>query len=180
MESSRKKSTSKVRKGKAPALVGIIMGSDSDLAKMQGAIDCLKEFGVSAEVKIVSAHRTPESMIEYGISAAERGLRVIIAGAGGAAHLPGMIASVTLLPVIGVPIIAKATKLDGLDALLSIVQMPKGVPVATVAIEGSFNAGLLAVRILAPHDPVLTKKLVVFRQAQVDKVNRTNRSLKKK
>ena len=137
------------------ASVGIIMGSASDLPVMQGAIDILKEFGIQIEVEIVSAHRTPEKMVRYGKNAAERGLKVIIAGAGGAAHLPGMTASLTTLPVIGVPI--KSKELNGLDSLLSINQMPKGIPVATVAIgkSGAVNAALLAASILAnKYDPI--------------------------
>jgi len=134
-------------------LVGVIMGSDSDLPVMQAAIDVLTDFGVPHEVRIVSAHRTPDVMTEYARSAAERGLRVIVAGAGGAAHLPGMTASMTALPVIGVPI--PLAQLDGLDSLLSIVQMPGGVPVATVAVGNARNAGLLAVRILATSDEKL-------------------------
>lgn len=128
-------------------IVGVVMGSDSDLPTMRPAADVLEELGVPVEVRVVSAHRTPHDMIAYGSSAAERGLRVIVAGAGGAAHLPGMLAAVTVLPVIGVPVSLK--NLDGLDSLLSIVQMPRGVPVATVAIDGGQNAGLLAARILA-------------------------------
>src|SRR5438876_9352156 len=135
------------------ALVGVIMGSDSDLSVMQGAIDVLTEFGVPHEVRIVSAHRTPDVMNEYARTAAERGLRVIVAGAGGAAHLPGMTASMTSLPVIGVPV--PLAQLDGLDSLLSIVQMPAGVPVATGAVGNARNAGLLAVRILATRDEKL-------------------------
>jgi 5-(carboxyamino)imidazole ribonucleotide mutase len=131
-------------------LVGVIMGSDSDLPVMQGAIDVLTEFGVRYEVRIISAHRTPEAMIDYAKSAADRGLKVIVAGAGGAAHLPGMTASCTPLPVIGVPVPLK--QLDGLDSLLSIVQMPGGIPVATMAVGNAKNAGLLAVRILATSD----------------------------
>lgn len=138
-------------------IVGVIMGSDSDLPVMQGAADALAEFGVTHEVRIISAHRTPDAMITYGRTAAERGLKVIIAGAGGAAHLPGMVASVTPLPVIGVPV--AITKLQGLDALLSIVQMPAGVPVATVAVDNARNAGLLAVRILGVGDPALLRKM---------------------
>jgi 5-(carboxyamino)imidazole ribonucleotide mutase len=133
--------------------VGVIMGSDSDLPTMQGALDVLVEFGVPYEVRIVSAHRTPDVMYEYARTAAERGIRVIIAGAGGAAHLPGMTASMTALPVIGVPV--PLEQLDGLDSLLSIVQMPGGIPVATVAIGNAKNAGLLAVRILATSDDKL-------------------------
>jgi 5-(carboxyamino)imidazole ribonucleotide mutase len=133
--------------------VGVIMGSDSDLPTMQAALDVLVEFGVPYEVRIVSAHRTPDVMYEYAHTAAERGIRVIIAGAGGAAHLPGMTASMTSLPVIGVPV--PLDKLDGLDSLLSIVQMPGGIPVATVAIGNAKNAGLLAVRILGTSDDKL-------------------------
>ena len=138
-------------------LVGVIMGSDSDLPTMQGAIDVLVDFGVPYEARIVSAHRTPDVMAEYARTAADRGLRVIIAGAGGAAHLPGMTASMTTLPVIGVPV--PLSRLDGLDSLLSIVQMPKGIPVATVAIGNAANAGLLAVRILAAGDDKLRAAL---------------------
>jgi 5-(carboxyamino)imidazole ribonucleotide mutase len=130
-----------------PAVAAVVMGSDSDLGVMQGAVDALAEFDLRAEVRILSAHRTPWKMLEWARGAAERGIQVIVAGAGGAAHLPGMIAAATPLPVIGVPIVA--TPLAGLDALLSIAQMPAGVPVATVAIGGGRNAGLLAVRILA-------------------------------
>jgi 5-(carboxyamino)imidazole ribonucleotide mutase len=145
--------------GETP-IVGVIMGSDSDLPVMQAAADALAEFGVAHEVRIISAHRTPEEMIEYGKSAAGRGLKAIIAGAGGAAHLPGMVASVTPLPVIGVPV--GITKLQGLDALLSIVQMPAGIPVATVAVDNARNAGLLAVRILGAADPALMRKMETF------------------
>jgi len=134
-------------------LVGVIMGSDSDREVMQGAIDVLNDFGVAHEVRVVSAHRTPDVMYEYARTAADRGLRVIIAGAGGAAHLPGMTASLTPLPVIGVPM--PLAQLDGLDSLLSIVQMPAGVPVATVAVGNARNGGLLAVRILATSDEKL-------------------------
>jgi len=135
------------------ALVGVIMGSDSDRDVMQGAVDVLNDFGVEHEVRIVSAHRTPDVMYQYARTAADRGLRVIIAGAGGAAHLPGMTASMTPLPVIGVPV--PLAQLDGLDSLLSIVQMPAGVPVATVAVGNARNGGLLAVRILATSDEKL-------------------------
>jgi len=138
---------------RAEALVGVIMGSDSDLPTMQGAIDVLVEFGVAYEVRVVSAHRTPDVMVEYARTAADRGLRVIIAGAGGAAHLPGMTASMTALPVIGVPVPLK--HLDGLDSLMSIVQMPAGIPVATVGVGNARNAGLLAVRILGTSDDKL-------------------------
>jgi 5-(carboxyamino)imidazole ribonucleotide mutase len=138
-------------------LVGVIMGSDSDLRVMQEAVDLLAEFGVGHEVRVVSAHRTPDGLAEYAHAAAGRGLRVIIAGAGGAAHLPGMTASMTTLPVIGVPV--PLERLDGLDSLLSIVQMPRGVPVATVAIGNATNAALLAVRILATGDEGLRGRL---------------------
>ncbi|MFP3906297.1 MAG: 5-(carboxyamino)imidazole ribonucleotide mutase [Acidimicrobiales bacterium] len=136
------------------------MGSDSDYPTMQGAVEVLDEFGIEREVRVVSAHRTPDAMIAYGHEAADRGVQVIIAGAGGAAHLPGMLASVTPLPVIGVPV--PLAHLDGMDSLLSIVQMPAGVPVATVSIGGSRNAGLLAVRILAATDPDLRPAMESF------------------
>ena len=141
-------------------LVGVVMGSDSDWPVMSAAAEALDEFGVTYEADVVSAHRMPRDMIGYGEQAAERGLKVIIAGAGGAAHLPGMLASVTPLPVIGVPVPLKY--LDGLDSLLSIVQMPAGIPVATVAVGGARNAGLLAVRILAAADPSLRAKVTDF------------------
>jgi 5-(carboxyamino)imidazole ribonucleotide mutase len=143
-------------------LVGVIMGSDSDLPVMQGAVDALAEFDVPFEVRVVSAHRTPEVMVDYARTAASRGLEVIIAGAGGAAHLPGMTASMTALPVIGVPVPLKA--LDGLDSLLSIVQMPAGIPVATVAIGNARNAGLLAVRVLASSRPELRARVEEFQR----------------
>jgi 5-(carboxyamino)imidazole ribonucleotide mutase len=151
-------------------LVGIIMGSKSDWETMRHAKEMLDRFGVPSEAKIVSAHRTPQWMVEYASSAAERGLQVIIAGAGGAAHLPGMTAANTLLPVLGVPVESKA--LNGLDSLLSIVQMPGGIPVGTLAIgkSGAQNAALLAVAILANHDPALREKLRVFREEQATKV----------
>ncbi|MDP2305973.1 MAG: 5-(carboxyamino)imidazole ribonucleotide mutase [Pseudomonadota bacterium] len=145
-------------------LVGIIMGSRSDADTMRGAADVLDQFGVSYEFTVVSAHRTPDLMFEYAGAAAGRGLRVVIAGAGGAAHLPGMVAAKTRLPVIGVPVQSKA--LNGLDSLLSIVQMPRGIPVATVAIGGAANAGLLAVRILAVTDPLLAAALDTFHADQ--------------
>lgn len=151
--------------------VGIVMGSDSDWPTMEPAAGALEEFGVAYEADVVSAHRMPEDMVAYGRGAHERGLRVIIAGAGGAAHLPGMLAALTPLPVIGVPVALK--HLEGMDSLLSIVQMPAGVPVATVAIGSARNAGLLAVRILAGGDPELTAKMVRFqaglRRAALDK-----------
>ncbi|MEU4569341.1 5-(carboxyamino)imidazole ribonucleotide mutase [Micromonospora sp. NPDC023956] len=140
--------------------VGLIMGSDSDWPTMRAAAEALDEFGVAYEVGVVSAHRTPVKMIEYARSAVDRGLKVIVAGAGGAAHLPGMVASATPLPVIGVPVPLK--HLDGMDSLLSIVQMPAGVPVATVSIGGARNAGLLAVRILAAADPILRERMTAY------------------
>jgi 5-(carboxyamino)imidazole ribonucleotide mutase len=143
-------------------LVGVIMGSDSDLPTMRGALDVLTEFGIAHEVRIVSAHRTPDVMADYARGAADRGLRVIIAGAGGAAHLPGMTASMTPLPVIGVPV--PLDRLDGMDSLLSIVQMPGGVPVATVGVGNARNAGLLAVRILAASDGELLKAMTAFQE----------------
>jgi 5-(carboxyamino)imidazole ribonucleotide mutase len=141
-------------------LVGVVMGSDSDWPVMQAAAQALAEFGVAYEADVVSAHRMPHEMIRYGTDAAGRGLRVLIAGAGGAAHLPGMLAAVTPLPVIGVPVPLK--HLDGLDSLLSIVSMPAGVPVATVAVGGARNAGLLAVRILAAGDAALRERMASF------------------
>jgi len=141
-------------------VVGLVMGSDSDWPVMKAAADALAEFEVAYEADVVSAHRMPHDMIGYGGAAATRGLRVIIAGAGGAAHLPGMLASVTPLPVIGVPV--PLAHLDGLDSLLSIVQMPAGIPVATVAVGGARNAGLLAVRILAASDSLLQQKVINF------------------
>jgi 5-(carboxyamino)imidazole ribonucleotide mutase len=142
------------------ARVGIVMGSDSDWPVMKAAAEALAEFDVVHEADVVSAHRMPDEMLEYGRAAADRGLQVIVAGAGGAAHLPGMLAAVTPLPVIGVPVPLK--NLDGMDSLLSIVQMPAGVPVATVAIGNARNAGLLAVRILAASDPDLRARMVTF------------------
>lgn len=147
-----------------PVRVGIIMGSKSDMDTMQAAADVLAEFEVPFEIGVVSAHRTPGRMYDYARAAAGRGLHVIIAGAGGAAHLPGMVAALTRLPVIGVPVQSKA--LSGLDSLLSIVQMPRGVPVATVAIGNAANAGLLAVRMLANHDPALAERLDRYAEAQ--------------
>jgi 5-(carboxyamino)imidazole ribonucleotide mutase len=149
-------------------IVGVIMGSDSDWPTMRPASEALDEFGIPHEVRVVSAHRTPEEMLTYGRQARDRGLRVIIAGAGGAAHLPGMVASITTLPVIGVPVPLK--HLDGLDSLLSIVQMPAGIPVATVSVAGARNAGLLAVRILAAGDADLTQRLITFQQRLRDLV----------
>ena len=147
-------------------LVGIVMGSDSDWPTMEDAATALTEFGISYEADVVSAHRMPDEMLAYGREAHTRGLRVIIAGAGGAAHLPGMLAAVTPLPVIGVPV--PLEYLDGMDSLLSIVQMPAGVPVATVSIGNARNAGLLAARILAAGDEVLTKKMIEFQARLAD------------
>ncbi|MEZ4756927.1 MAG: 5-(carboxyamino)imidazole ribonucleotide mutase [Flavobacteriales bacterium] len=150
-------------------MVGIIMGSRSDLEVMREAVDTMNEFGVAHELTVVSAHRTPDRMFAYAKGAADRGVKVIIAGAGGAAHLPGMVASLTTLPVIGVPIKSR-NSIDGWDSLLSIVQMPAGVPVATVAVNGARNAGLLAVQILATADPKLAERLLAFKGEQEDKV----------
>ena len=161
--------------GERQPLVGVVMGSDSDLPTMQAAIDVLDEFEVAGEIRILSAHRTPDEMFAYARSAADRGVRVIIAGAGGAAHLPGMIASATPLPVIGVPVVA--TALAGVDALLSIVQMPAGVPVATVAIGNARNAGLLAIRILATADSDLLQKMLAFQQEMGERVRRKDQDL---
>jgi 5-(carboxyamino)imidazole ribonucleotide mutase len=151
-------------------LVGVVMGSRNDYAVMRGTVEVLKEFGIAHEVRVVSAHRTPDLLFEYADAAVGRGLRVIIAGAGGAAHLPGMIAAKTVVPVLGVPI--PATPLQGLDSLLSIVQMPKGIPVGTLAIgaSGAMNAGLLAVAMLATTDATLQKKLVAWRVERRDEV----------
>jgi 5-(carboxyamino)imidazole ribonucleotide mutase len=156
--------------------VGVIMGSDSDLSTMQGAIDALAELGIPCEVRIVSAHRTPEVMYEYAQSAADRGLRVIIAGAGGAAHLPGMTAALTSLPVIGVPV--PQPQLDGLDSLLSIVQMPEGIPVATVGVGKARNAGLLAARILGASDPAVRAGIDAQRAAMAATVREKDAKLR--
>ncbi|MFC3560090.1 5-(carboxyamino)imidazole ribonucleotide mutase [Pedobacter jamesrossensis] len=142
--------------------VGIIMGSKSDLPVMQDAADVLKEFGINYEITVVSAHRTPERMFNYAKEAASRGLKVIIAGAGGAAHLPGMVASITTLPVIGVPV-KSSNSIDGWDSILSILQMPNGIPVATVALNAAKNAGLLAAQILATADESLTVKMQTYK-----------------
>lgn len=151
--------------------VAVIMGSDSDLPTMQPAIDMLKQFEVPVNVRILSAHRTPDEMLAFARSAADEDFGVIIAGAGGAAHLPGMVASATTLPVIGVPVVAESMKtMGGVDALLSIVQMPAGIPVATVAIGNSANAALLAIRMLAIQDVALRDRMVRFQQAMHDKV----------
>ncbi|MFN3408199.1 MAG: 5-(carboxyamino)imidazole ribonucleotide mutase [Limisphaerales bacterium] len=162
-------------KTKAKPLIGIIMGSDSDWPTLQAAAQVCGEFGVSFEVRVVSAHRTPEDMASYARTAERRGLRVIIAGAGGAAHLPGMVASHTPLPVIGVPVESKSLK--GLDSLLSIVQMPAGVPVATVAIGGGRNAGLLALQILGAHDAALRRKMAAFKRGLATQVRRRGERL---
>ena len=159
-------------------LVGIIMGSQSDLSVMQDAAQLLTEFGIAHEVRIVSAHRTPEWMMDYAKTAADRGLRVIIAGAGGAAHLPGMVASITPLPVIGVPV-RSSNSIDGWDSILSILQMPNGVPVATVAINAAQNAGILAVQILGAADPEVRKKVLEFKNSLREKVMNANDALKK-
>ena len=161
---------------KVAPLVGIIMGSDSDLSTMKDAIDALKEFKISHEVQIVSAHRTPEEMITYAKTASARGIKVIIAGAGGAAHLPGMVASITPLPVIGVPV--PHGHLQGQDALLSIVQMPKGVPVATVAIGNAWNAGVLAAQILGSADMSLQKKIGAYKEGLRKLVRAKNAKLR--
>ncbi|MCB1250076.1 MAG: 5-(carboxyamino)imidazole ribonucleotide mutase [Acidimicrobiales bacterium] len=150
----------------AAAPVAVVMGSDSDYPVMSAAVEVLAELGVATEVRVVSAHRTPEDMIAFGLGARDAGFSVIIAGAGGAAHLPGMLASTTTLPVIGVPVALR--HLDGLDSLLSIVQMPKGVPVATVAVDNARNAGLLAARILSLGDAALAERLEAFRLAMAE------------
>ena len=157
-------------------LVGVVMGSDSDWNVMREASELLDEFGVAHEVEVVSAHRTPEKMIAYGKEASGRGLKVIIAGAGGAAHLPGMLAAVTPLPVIGVPVPLKY--LDGMDSLLSIVQMPAGVPVATVAVGNARNAGLLAVRILAASDEALRARMVDFQTSLRDSAREKGKAVR--
>jgi 5-(carboxyamino)imidazole ribonucleotide mutase len=157
-------------------LVGVVMGSDSDWSVMEDAAKTLKDFGISYEVEVLSAHRTPEKMIEWGKAAAGRGIKVIIAGAGGAAHLPGMLASVSTLPVIGVPV--SLSKLDGMDSLLSIVQMPAGVPVATVSIGGAKNAGILAARIIGAFDAKLSTALAAFGEDLKHQVAEKNAKLK--
>lgn len=159
----------------AHPIVGIVMGSDSDLPTMQAAAEVCAEFGVPYEMRIVSAHRTPDDMATYGKTAHRRGLKVIIAGAGGAAHLPGMLAAFSPLPVIGVPVVSRA--LNGLDSLLSIVQMPAGVPVATVAIGNAKNAGLLAVQMLAIHDPALLQKVLDYRATLAEQSRAKNDDL---
>jgi len=159
----------------ASPIVGIVMGSDSDWSVMSDAAQTLREFGVPFEVQVVSAHRTPRKMIDYGTDARGRGLKVIIAGAGGAAHLPGMLASVTVLPVVGVPV--PLSRLDGLDSLLSIVQMPAGVPVATVSIGGAKNAALIAVKILATADEALADQLAAYAEDLAALVEKKNTDL---
>lgn len=157
-------------------IAGIIMGSQSDLEVMKAAADILSQFGIPHEVQIVSAHRTPEWMMEYARTAADRGIKVIIAGAGGAAHLPGMTASLTSLPVIGVPV-RSSNSIDGWDSILSILQMPNGVPVATVALNAAQNAGILAAQILATSDQELFKKVEAFKQGLKEKVIDANKGL---
>lgn len=159
----------------ANPLVGVVMGSDSDWSVMSDAAQVLKEFGIEYEVEVLSAHRTPEKMIEWGKAASSRGIKVVIAGAGGAAHLPGMLASVTTLPVVGVPV--PLSKLDGMDSLLSIVQMPAGIPVATVSIGGAKNAGILAARILSTSDKALEAKLVDYGVSLAELVEEKNNLL---
>lgn len=159
-------------------MVGIIMGSISDLKIMQEAADIVKEFGIDYEIDIVSAHRTPEKMVEYGKTARARGLKVIIAGAGGAAHLPGMVASLTTLPVIGVPV-KSSNSIDGWDSVLSILQMPSGVPVATVALNGARNAGILAAQIIGASDAIVGTKLEQYKEALKDKVTEMSLEVKK-
>ncbi|GAB4412288.1 MAG: 5-(carboxyamino)imidazole ribonucleotide mutase [Bacteroidia bacterium] len=156
--------------------VGIIMGSQSDLPVMQEAAEMLREFGITYEITVVSAHRTPERMFDYARKARERGLKIIIAGAGGAAHLPGMIASITTLPVIGVPI-KSSNSIEGWDSILSILQMPSGVPVATVALNGAKNAGILAAQILATSDAKVAKQLAAFKEDLREQVMETVRDV---
>lgn len=160
-------------------LVGIIMGSKSDLNIMQDAADVLKELGVRYELTVVSAHRTPVRMFDYSKSASERGLKVIIAGAGGAAHLPGMVAAITHIPVIGVPV-KSSNSIDGWDSVLSILQMPNGIPVATVALNAAKNAGILAAQILATADPELSQKLIDFKDELRKKVEESAKELEKR
>lgn len=157
--------------------IAVVMGSTSDLPVMQDTIDILKEFGVEVEVDVVSAHRTPEKMLEFGQSAYQNGFNVIIAGAGGAAHLPGMLASLTPLPVIGVPV-KSSNSIDGWDSVLSILQMPNGVPVATVALNAAKNAGLLAIQILGATDSEMAQKMLDYKQEMKEKVNQMSKDLK--
>lgn len=158
--------------------VGIIMGSNSDLSVMQGAIDILKSFDIQIEVDIVSAHRTPEKLFEYSKNAHKRGLKVIIAGAGGAAHLPGMVASMSPLPVIGVPVKSR-NSIDGWDSILSILQMPSGVPVATVALDGAINAGILAAQIVAAGNKDVLDKIIYYKESLKLKVEKASKEIKK-
>lgn len=158
--------------------VGVIMGSDSDLPIMQEAIDILKGFDIEVEVDIVSAHRTPDKLFDYGTNAHKRGIKVIIAGAGGAAHLPGMIASLSPLPVIGVPVKSR-NSIDGWDSVLSILQMPGGVPVATVALDGAKNAGILAAQIIGSSDSCVLDKVLVYKEGLKEKVQKAANNLKK-
>jgi len=162
-------------KSKSKPLVGILMGSDTDWPTMKAAADACAEFGIATDVRVISAHRTPQDLARYATDAHKRGMKVIIAGAGGAAHLPGVTAAFTPLPVIGVPIESKS--LRGLDSLLSIVQMPSGIPVATVAIGGGRNAGLLAIKILAVGNPALLKKVLAFKARLADESRAKNRNL---
>jgi 5-(carboxyamino)imidazole ribonucleotide mutase len=164
---------------KTTPLVGIIMGSTSDLNVMQAAADILQELGVENEISVVSAHRTPERMFEYASNAALRGLKVIIAGAGGAAHLPGMVASITVLPVIGVPV-KSSNSIDGWDSVLSILQMPNGVPVATVALNAAQNAGILAAQIIGTSDNKLQKRIEAFKEQLKNKVISADQEMQKK
>lgn len=159
-------------------VVGIIMGSQSDLGIMNAAAEILQKFGIAYEIDIVSAHRTPDKMVDYAKNAADRGLKVIIAGAGGAAHLPGMVASLTPLPVIGVPV-KSSNSIDGWDSLLSIVQMPNGVPVATVAINAAQNAGILAAQIIGTNDKKILDKISAFKEELKEKVNTSSKEMKK-
>ena len=159
------------------AEVGIIMGSDSDMPVMKQAIDVLKSFDIEVEVDIVSAHRTPEKLFEYGTAAYKKGLKVIIAGAGGAAHLPGMIAAISPLPVIGVPVKSR-NSIDGWDSVLSILQMPAGVPVATVALNGAKNAGILAAQIIGTFDKCVLDKIQVYKEGLKIKVQKASKNLK--
>lgn len=159
------------------AEIGIIMGSDSDLPVMRAAIEMCEEFGIACEVDIVSAHRTPQKLVEYSSNAHKRGLKVIIAGAGGAAHLPGMVAAITPLPVIGVPV--RSSSLDGMDSLLSIVQMPGGVPVATVAINGAKNAGILAAQIIGASNTAMLEKIAAYKAKLQNEVDAKSQKLVK-
>jgi 5-(carboxyamino)imidazole ribonucleotide mutase len=159
-------------------MVGIIMGSNSDYEVMSGAVEILKKFDIPFEIDVVSAHRTPEKMIDYASTAYGRGLKVIIAGAGGAAHLPGMVASCTILPVIGVPV-KSSNSIDGWDSILSILQMPNGVPVATVALNASTNAGLLAVQIIGTSDARISDALLAYKEELKEKVNQMSTAIKR-